>query len=282
VLLREWWILSDGTEINDPFLLIRASVDLRTAHGGRPETSVGNDGWMGQEGAMCRCCIETVLNLLFPAPPVSKQQEQVHCKAEYGHGSEEVEDGGCGRIEGSSVRENGTSSADSFLDATLCLSPAVWHRVGRVLWSSVPASRPGCDSSGIEALQCKHLALRSFVVAARLLGPETSLVSTFACIQQDASVAEALLGMKGDEHARGQGASERKTGDGMGRGRVRMDVALGRALLAAQLRASSHISPNARHHAGVGSHAAVRLHCPVSLESSLPHVCACNKLVPTP
>ena len=146
VLLTEWWMLSDGSEVEEPWRLTRPS-----------------------SGTACHCCAEPDAQMLVQRGSPSHQP--------WAHASS-------------------------------------WHGAGRLLWAA------GCSSDPDALVCCKRMALRCFLVAARLLSPHQSAEPRpreHAQMLQDGSVATALLASGGALSA------------------AKLHVALGGAMSAARL-----------------------------------------------
>ena len=119
--------------------------------------------------------------------------------------------------------------------APISLSPELWHHTGLAVWRAANACTPEAG--------CKQQALRIFLVAARLL-PRTRQGSPciYSPIQQDASVAEALLGLlvpRNREEETEQNLKGMPTVGAGGTSRLNaeraMGAAVGRALAAVRL-----------------------------------------------
>ena len=172
VLLQEWWLLSDGTDIDGPEGAIMQILS---------------------EQPRCQSCGAAVpMDRLAP-----------------GHG------------------------------APISLSPELWHHTGLAVWRAANACTPEAG--------CKQQALRIFLVAARLLSqtPQDS-PCIYSPIQQDASVAEALLGLlapRSREDETEQNLKIRPTEGAGGTSRLNveraMGAAVGRALAAVRLAAAA-------------------------------------------
>ena len=167
VLLQEWWLLSDGTDIDEPEGAIMQILEPDRCQ---------------------RCGAANPMDRLFPE-----------------HG------------------------------APISLSPELWHHTGLAVWRAANACTPEAG--------CKQQALRIFLVAARLL-PRTRQGSPciYSPIQQDASVAEALLGLlvpRNREEETEQNLKGMPTVGAGGTSRLNaeraMGAAVGRALAAVRL-----------------------------------------------
>lgn len=158
MLLKEFWIFSDGNEIESLWELRASGRGLENA------------------GAQLDCCNATSL----PTFSTMFEQQGVHTTLE---------------VNAEDTSPNGLTNS------------TLWHLTGKSLWNSAAtcAARDGgaassaADSSfasSNSAAHCKRAALRSFVLAGRLLPfHQDRSLRVHAHILQDSSVAAALIGL---------------------------------------------------------------------------------------